>query len=47
MSTLTDLTLAEARDGLRARDFSAKEIAQAHIDAIEAGNEALNDFLGV
>ena len=31
MSDLTDLTLAAARDGLRARKFSAAELAQAHI----------------
>ena len=45
MSTLTDLTLAAARDGLKTKDFSAKEIASAHIEAIEAGNEALNAYI--
>ena len=45
MSTLTDLTLTAARDGLKAKDFSAQEIAQAHIDAIAAGNEALNAYV--
>ena len=45
MSTLTDLTLAAARDGLKAGEFSAKEITQAHIDAIEIGNEALNAYI--
>ncbi len=45
MSKLNDLTLAAARDGLRTRDFSAREITQAHIDAIETGNEALNAYI--
>ncbi len=45
MSALTNLTLAAARDGLKRKDFSAKEIAQAHIDAIDAGNEALNAYI--
>jgi aspartyl-tRNA(Asn)/glutamyl-tRNA(Gln) amidotransferase subunit A len=35
MTELTDLTLAEARAGLRARKFSAAELARAHIDAVE------------
>ena len=45
MSKLTDLTLAAARDGLKSKKFSAAEIAQAHIDAIDAGNEALNAYI--
>ena len=45
MSDLTELTLAAARDGLRARDFSAQEITQAHLDAIDAGNAALNAYI--
>ena len=32
--SLTDLTLAEARDGLRAKTFSAAELARAHVDAM-------------
>lgn len=46
MSTtdLTELTLAEARDGLRGKAFSAREIAQAHIDAV-AQARALNAYL--
>jgi len=35
MTALTVLTLAEARDGLRAKKFSAREIADAHIIAME------------
>src|SRR5262245_1636093 len=35
MTELTDLTLAEARDGLRAKQFSARELAKAHVAAVE------------
>ncbi|SFG95894.1 Asp-tRNA(Asn)/Glu-tRNA(Gln) amidotransferase subunit GatA [Methylobacterium gossipiicola] len=35
MTTLNELTLAEARDGLKAKDFSASELTQAHLDAME------------
>ncbi len=41
---LTDLTLAEARDGLAAKRFSAVELADAHVAAIEAGRQ-LNAFV--
>ncbi|MGB8843000.1 MAG: amidase, partial [Aliidongia sp.] len=44
MSELTDLTLASAREGLRRRDFSAVELAEAHITAIE-GARHLNAFI--
>jgi aspartyl-tRNA(Asn)/glutamyl-tRNA(Gln) amidotransferase subunit A len=44
---LTDLTLAQARDGLRARDFSARAITEAHLAAIEALNPRLNAYLTV
>jgi aspartyl-tRNA(Asn)/glutamyl-tRNA(Gln) amidotransferase subunit A len=35
MTTLTHLTIAEARAGLAARQFSARELAEAHLKAIE------------
>jgi aspartyl-tRNA(Asn)/glutamyl-tRNA(Gln) amidotransferase subunit A len=35
MSSLTALTLAEARAGLRAKEFSARELALAYIAAME------------
>ena len=35
MSGLTGLTLKAARDGLRARAFSAAELARAHVTAME------------
>ena len=44
MSDLTSLTLAEARDGLRGKKFSAGEIAEAHIVAV-ARAKALNAFV--
>ena len=44
MSDLTSLTLAQARDGLRARSFSASEITQAHVAAI-ARARGLNAFV--
>jgi aspartyl-tRNA(Asn)/glutamyl-tRNA(Gln) amidotransferase subunit A len=41
---LTDLTIAEARDGLKAGTFTAKELVEAHLAAMEAGR-ALNSFV--
>ena len=43
--TLTDLTLAQARAGLRARDFSARELTQSFLSAIEMVNPKLNAYL--
>ncbi|MEE4349898.1 MAG: Asp-tRNA(Asn)/Glu-tRNA(Gln) amidotransferase subunit GatA [Pacificimonas sp.] len=43
MTAVTDLTLAEMRAGLRAKDFSAKELAETHNAAVE-GARALNAF---
>ena len=44
MTQLTDLTIAGARDALRARETSAAELAEAHLDAIE-GAGALGAFV--
>jgi aspartyl-tRNA(Asn)/glutamyl-tRNA(Gln) amidotransferase subunit A len=44
MSALTDLTLAEARDGLKKKTFSAADLADAHIKAMEAAR-ALNAYI--
>ncbi len=44
MSDLTRLTLADARAALRAKDVSARELALAHIRAIEAAR-GLNAFI--
>ncbi len=43
--TLTGLSIAEARAGLDARDFSAVELVQAHVDAAAALNPRLNAFI--
>ena len=44
---LTDLTLAAARDGLRRREFSAREITDAYLGAVEALNPRLNAYITV
>jgi len=44
MTELTALTLAQARDGLRNKKFSAIELAEAHLDAM-ARARALNAFV--
>jgi aspartyl-tRNA(Asn)/glutamyl-tRNA(Gln) amidotransferase subunit A len=44
MTDLTTLTLTEARDGLKAKAFSAIELAQAHVAAIEAAR-VLNAYV--
>jgi aspartyl-tRNA(Asn)/glutamyl-tRNA(Gln) amidotransferase subunit A len=44
MSDLTSLTLAQARDGLGSKSFSATELTQAHLEAIERARE-LNAFV--
>jgi aspartyl-tRNA(Asn)/glutamyl-tRNA(Gln) amidotransferase subunit A len=44
MTDLTALTLAQARDGLRNKEFSAIELAEAHLAAIESAG-ALNAFV--
>jgi aspartyl-tRNA(Asn)/glutamyl-tRNA(Gln) amidotransferase subunit A len=45
VTDLTDLTIGEARDGLRDKSFTARELTQAHLDAIEAANAALNAYV--
>jgi aspartyl-tRNA(Asn)/glutamyl-tRNA(Gln) amidotransferase subunit A len=44
---LTDLTLAQARNGLRAGDLNARALTEAHLAAIEALNPRLNAYLTV
>jgi aspartyl-tRNA(Asn)/glutamyl-tRNA(Gln) amidotransferase subunit A len=44
MSDLTELTLAQARDGLVKKKLSARELATAHIEAIERAR-ALDTFI--
>jgi aspartyl-tRNA(Asn)/glutamyl-tRNA(Gln) amidotransferase subunit A len=45
LTDLTKLTLAEARDGLVAKKFSATELTQAFIKAIDAANPHLNAYV--
>ncbi len=44
MTDLTKLTLAQARDGLAAKEFSAHELTEAYLDAMSAGR-ALNAYV--
>ncbi|MFN4283541.1 MAG: Asp-tRNA(Asn)/Glu-tRNA(Gln) amidotransferase subunit GatA [Alphaproteobacteria bacterium] len=44
MSDLTTLTLAAARDGLKAKKFSATELTQAHVKAMER-TRSLNAYI--
>ena len=44
MTGLTDLTLAAARAGLAAGDFTSEELTRAHLDALEA-TRPLNAFI--
>ena len=45
MTDLTDLTISDAREGLAAKSFSAVELTEAHLAAIEAANLALNAYV--
>lgn len=47
MTELTKLTLAEARDGLAKGEFSAVELTEAFLAAIDAGNGNLNAYIAV
>ena len=44
MSSLTELTLSAAREGLHSGEFTAAELAEAHIRAVEAA-KPLNAFI--
>ena len=44
MSALTDLTIAQAGEQLRARKISARELAQSHVAAMDAAKQ-LNAFI--
>ncbi|CAN7421050.1 glutamyl-tRNA(Gln) amidotransferase subunit A [Brucella sp. NBRC 12952] len=47
MSELTALTIAEARDKLKAKAFTASELTEAYIAAIESANDKLNAYVAV
>ena len=43
--SLNELTISEAREKLRSKEIKATELTEACLQAIEAGNAALNAFL--
>jgi aspartyl-tRNA(Asn)/glutamyl-tRNA(Gln) amidotransferase subunit A len=47
MTNLTQLTLSDAVDGLKAKQFSSKEITQAFLTEIEKSNPHLNAYVVV
>ena len=47
MTDLTQLTLSNAVDGLKAKTFSSQEITQAFLTQIEKSNETLNAYVVV
>jgi aspartyl-tRNA(Asn)/glutamyl-tRNA(Gln) amidotransferase subunit A len=47
MSNLTQLTLSDAVDGLKAKKFSSKEITQAFLTEIDKSNKHLNAYVVV
>ncbi len=48
MSTeLCNFTLAQMRDGLKTKEFSASELAKAHLDEIERTNDHYNAFITI
>lgn len=47
MSELTSLTIAEAREKLKAKEFSALELTEAYIAAIDAANAKINAYVTV
>ena len=47
MTNLTQLTLSDAVDGLKAKTFSSKEITQAFLTEIDKSNRYLNAYVVV
>lgn len=47
MSELTSLNISQLRAGLLSKQFSAKEVVDAHIQRIEKTNEKLNSFISI
>ena len=47
MTNLTQLSLSDAVDGLKAKTFSSQEITQAFLKQIEASNDTLNAYVVV
>ena len=47
MTNLTQLTLSDAVDGLKAKTFSSREITQAFLAEIDKSNRHLNAYVVV
>ncbi|MEQ9248561.1 MAG: amidase, partial [Nitratireductor sp.] len=47
MTELTKLTIAEAREKLAAKAFTATELTEAYLSAIDTANEKLNAYVAV
>lgn len=47
MTDLTQLSLVETRDGLKAKKFTSVEVTTAYLSAIEAANPKLNAYVAV
>ncbi len=47
MTDLTRLTIAEAREGLKNKDYTSSELTEAFLTNIEAANGALNAYVAV
>ncbi len=47
MSDLTNLTIAEALEGLEAKEFTSQELTKAHLDAADKANPSLNVFTNI
>ncbi|MEO1116016.1 MAG: Asp-tRNA(Asn)/Glu-tRNA(Gln) amidotransferase subunit GatA, partial [Pseudomonadota bacterium] len=47
MTDLTKLTIAEAREGLKNKDYSSLELTDAFLSNIEAANAQLNAYVAV
>jgi aspartyl-tRNA(Asn)/glutamyl-tRNA(Gln) amidotransferase subunit A len=47
MTDLTRLTISEARAKLRAKEFTASELTEAYLSAIDAANPQLNAYVAV
>ncbi|WP_346895448.1 Asp-tRNA(Asn)/Glu-tRNA(Gln) amidotransferase subunit GatA [uncultured Roseibium sp.] len=47
MTDLTKLTIAEAREGLKNKDYTSSELTEAFLTNIEAANPSLNAYVAV
>ena len=47
MSELTQLTISQAREKLRNKEFTSLELTNAYLDKIEEGNSALNAYVEI